>query len=210
MRGFDKYTLAQAQLSNQHIPPFMNIPANDTTADIAYRRVTVTGRFINKHVFITPRSHQGMNGSYIYSLFATLGGHLVYVHRGWKQIDIDDYTRLLTQVDEETPKGQRSISGSIQRIAGPSPFVQETTRVAIADGSQAIVASSMYSGLLEAGMSSFYIALTDAAPMLFVAVAHQVKTISVHRHFAYALQWFAIAVLIALLLFFYRKRIFAL
>lgn len=80
----------------------------DAVQDWEYRRVTLTGKYVDRYpFFLQPRTYKGQNGYHVVMLFDIYKGGKVFVNRGWIP---QDYPRKKLNV----PALRRTIEGVVQ------------------------------------------------------------------------------------------------
>jgi surfeit locus 1 family protein len=73
-----------ATRQSQMSAPAIELPATPDPADLEYRRVTLTGRFLHdRELFLGGRTHGGVVGFGVVTPLALSEGREILVHRGW-------------------------------------------------------------------------------------------------------------------------------
>lgn len=64
--------------------PLKSFPAEEAWQDAEYRKLEITGQFLNNHAFpVGPRTEKGRNGFHLFVPFQTAAGETIMVNRGW-------------------------------------------------------------------------------------------------------------------------------
>ncbi|MDF1481226.1 SURF1 family protein [Extensimonas sp. H3M7-6] len=171
--------------------------AREEVEPLLYRSVVLTGRWLPAHtVYLDNRQMQGRPGFFVCTpLQLEPGGAVVFVQRGWVPRNFEARTQL-PQV--QSPPGLVQVQG---RLAPPPSRLFDFGRSAAAPGSSPIrqnldlAAYRAETGLpladwtvLQTGPASEGL-LRDWPPV----------ALGIEKHYGYALQWFGLSGLIALL-----------
>jgi surfeit locus 1 family protein len=200
-RGAQKTRLEQAVIERAQLQP---LPAEqlarqpDQADAQLHRRVAVTGRWLARHtVALDNRPLHGRAGFVIVTPLLLAPGDAVLVQRGWAPRDAQDRTRLPSF---DTPPGDVRIEARI------SPWPSHRFELAADQGPirQNLDAAQL---AREAGVGFRPLSLLQLdGPEGHDALVREWPAPSqdVWKHHGYALQWFALSVLIAGLTVWYR------
>lgn len=94
--------------------PHVQLPVSvDDPAAWAYRRVTVTGRFVHDKVIrLQPRTHNDRPGVHVVTLFHPAEGLPVFVNRGWLPQEQEDFPRPAGDVTLTAQIGMLPVAGT--------------------------------------------------------------------------------------------------
>lgn len=164
--------------------------------DLRFRAARVTGRFQNEHsVVLDNRPHQGRPGYHVLTPFR-VDGALVLIDRGWVPAD-PDRTQLPAI---PAVAGTLTLSG---QVAVPEPGFRLGASVLEGTGFPLRVQQLDFAELkplLGANLREFVVQLDAREPNGFVR-DWGVTGLNPDRHFAYAIQWFALGALLVVLYF---------
>lgn len=197
-RAAEKQVRYQAYADNQAAPPlaFASLAPTAAAVEHLWRRVRIDGHYLDQHVVLDNRVHQGRPGYEILTPFVADNGTTLLVDRGW--LALPDARATLPDV--LAPADPLVISGYI----GPEP----TVGIELGSGAaQAeIMSPNVYrvqsvklpglAALLERPLWPAIIYLDAAAPGA-LTVAWQQPGDGSARNQSYAVQWFAMAAALA-------------
>jgi len=167
----------------------------------AYRRVTASGRFLHdKELRIGPRTRQGRAGWQVVTPLARADGGIVLVDRGWVPDDRKD--------PRSRPDGQAAgpvtVIGVVNRKTARSPFAPDNDP-ARGDWFR-----------IDPPAMARSLGLPDVAPYWIVAARDRDRPVGPigddrvamppNNHLMYAITWYALAALLAVLAFVYWRR----
>lgn len=183
------------------LPPLDLTRDKDHTAATAYRRVTVSGRFLHaKELRMGPRVHHGNAGWKVITPLVRGDGGIVLVDRGWvPDSGKDPKTRQDGQVD-----GSVRLTGLVKTVSVRGPFVPDNDP---AKGDWYWVDPvSMAAHLKLSGVAPYWIvADRDAGRQVGPTGADQVA-MPANKHLGYAMTWYALAVSLVVLTLVYWRR----
>ena len=180
-------------------------------AELAWRRVTVRGRYGSPHVLLDNRVREGRAGYELLTPFTSDGGLRLLVDRGW--LPLAGGRAAAPQVD--APGGAVSLSGYL----GPPPV----SGITLSDGLPAVEwlatdIARVQQVHIDTGGRLAGVELNETlSPMIIYLDATaagardarwQLPGSGAERHQAYAVQWFAMAAILAAIgLWQWRKRV---
>jgi surfeit locus 1 family protein len=156
-----------------------------------HRRIRVTGQWIAKHtVFLDNRQMNGRPGLFVITPLRLAGSNdVIVVQRGWVPRDAADRTRLPPL---PTPAGEVSVTG---RLAPPPSRLYEFSRAASGPIRQNL---DMAQYAVDIGVPLAPLSLVqDAGPDDGLLRQWAPPAIDIHKHYGYAVQWFALCTLLA-------------
>ncbi|HEV7915199.1 MAG TPA: SURF1 family protein [Albitalea sp.] len=193
-RAAQKQALQQVLDQRSALPP---LPAQDlaTTSEAAavqsYRRIRLQGQWMDAFtVFLDNRQMNGRPGFFVVTPLKLAGsGETVVVQRGWAPRDALDRTRLPPVA---TPAGEVTIDG---HIAPPPARLYEFSAVASGPIRQNLdlAAYAADAGVRLAPLS----VVQDNGPDDGLSRQWPRPAVDVHKHYGYAVQWFALCALMA-------------
>lgn len=160
-----------------------------------YQPIQIKGTYLSHIFLLDNQHHQHQFGYNALSPLLLSNGKVILVDRGWVAADV---TRI--RVPEiEVPKGLINIEGAVyypgkkQWLLGPG-FEQKTQKTTIIE----LINTKILNQLLQKEIYPFIIRLNKEAPYGFVRDWAVVSMLP-ERHLAYAVQWFALALVILIL-----------
>lgn len=192
--------------------PPIALPAADTwptleAADLDYRPVTISGKFMpNQTVLVftslaEPRGTYGGPGYWVMTPFALETGGTVLVNRGFIPQDSRD---AYAQGSGATP-GVQTLSGIARRSEEPGPFTPATDA---ANRIEWVRDVDRLADLVDPSLAPFapvYVDLPAGEPGALPQGGETVLTLP-NNHLGYALTWFGFALLTPVLLAFWLRR----
>ena len=157
-----------------------------------YQRIRVTGRFLSQVVLLDNQHHRHEWGYHVLSALLLADGRVVMVDRGF--IDGDVTRQTLPSIDN--PRGIISLEGGVyyaskkQWLLGESVEKRQEDTIVIE-----LFDTKALSQFLHKSVYPFMIRLGEQEASGYVR-DWPVVAMSPERHYAYAVQWFAIAVVI--------------
>jgi surfeit locus 1 family protein len=194
-RAEQKLTLQQ-RVDARSREPELSLPATPVAAaDYAHRRVTVRGEFAPRHtVFVDNRVLRGLPGYHVVTPLRIRGGDIyVLVNRGW--IGVGPTRARLPQV--LTPTGEVALEGFA--VVPPERVYELAGEPGTGPVVQHLVLSRIQ-GRTGLTLQPIVLAQTSAASDGLARVWER-PDLGVDTHRAYALQWYAMGVLIMVLYF---------
>jgi cytochrome oxidase assembly protein ShyY1 len=198
-RAEEKAGLRNAFDAQQALPPALLGDLADTSADkLAYRPVQLTGRFRKGHYFLLDnRMNRGRYGNEVIGVFELADGMLALVNRGWLPAD-----PARTALPEVPPvPGEVTIRGQVYRAPG-KPYLLEEQKFA-KGWPRRVQALEMdkITAILGAGEDVLfpYPVRIDAGEACALVVDWKVVNTGPAKHIGYAVQWFVMSAVLALL-----------
>jgi len=197
-RAHEKQTRYQAFSDRQAAPPvaFETIAPDAPLSDSLWRRVTLRGHYLDLYVVLDNRVSQGRPGYEILTPFLTETGRTVLVDRGWLQLPDDRRTipDALAPADPTTLSGyigpEPTVGIDLEASAAQaeimSPQVFRVQRVKV-DGVASLLDRPLWPGIVY----------LDAQALGALAVDWQLPGDGSARNRSYAVQWFAMAAVLA-------------
>lgn len=195
-RAEEKALLAAAFERQQALPPAPLAQLwDEDSSRLAYRPVLLEGRYRpGQHFLLDNRMQQGKYGNEVLSVFELASGGLVLVNRGW--LPADSSRRVLPQV-ADVP-GELRLRGQVYVAPGePYLLADEAIPEAWPRRLQAVEMDKIAGSL--AGELFPYPVRIDSGEPGALAVDWQVINVSPAKHQGYALQWFSMAAVLALI-----------
>lgn len=195
-RADEKALLAAAFERQQSLPPAPLGSLNERAADeLAYLPVVLSGHFRKaEHYLLDNRMQQRQFGNEVLTVFVLDSGELALVNRGW--IPADPARQVLPEIGE--PEGQVRITGHIYVSPGkPYLLADEPIDAQWPRRIQAVEMEKI-AAITEGKLFPFPVRINaDQAGAL--AVDWQVINVSPAKHHGYAVQWFSMAAVLALI-----------
>ena len=194
-RAHDKLALQQ-QLSDaaQQAPLTLDAAALQQGAALEFRKVQLTGQFVDWPLALNNRPHKGQPGFYLVMPFRLDNSNThVLVARGWLPRNVADPLKLPPW---QTPTGVVTIEGVLKSSLGH--IMQLGTAEALKPG--AIVQNLQPAQFQQAsGLTTapFFIEQAGSEPDGLVR-DWPAPALGVEKHQGYAFQWYALAVMAAL------------
>ncbi len=208
-RAADKQTRYQAFTARHGAAPldFENIARDTPLSEYLWRRVSLRGHYLDQHVVLDNRSQQGQPGYEILTPFVADNGPTVLVDRGWVPLPDDRNTvpDVLAPADPTTINGyigpEPTVGIELEASAAQadimSPQVFRVQRVKIA-GVESLLDRPLWPGIVY----------LDANALGALRVAWVLPGDGSARNRSYAVQWFAMSLVLAAIGFWnlYAKR----
>jgi cytochrome oxidase assembly protein ShyY1 len=176
--------------------------------DSEYRRGVAQGQFDNKYtMFLDNQIYQGRAGYYVLTpLRLTRGKSAILVNRGW--VPSSSYRQQLPQVDD-TPHSLVTVRGTLRRPLQAPFFLGGKESWKSADWPKLIQYVDIKKLQLEVGypLQPLVLQLASDEPYGFVRQWPGFAA-SAQQHIAYAIQWFAMALIAVVLFIVLRRREF--
>lgn len=162
---------------------------------VQYQPIKVQGHYLPVVLLLDNQHHQHQFGYDVVSPLVMAGGRVVLVDRGWVAGDV---TRRVFPVIE-TPSGLIQVTGSAYYPSGKTWLLgqaleKKTANLAVVE----LLDTHLISQFLHKSVDPFIIRLGKDAATGY-AREWAVVAMSPERHYGYALQWFAIALVILIL-----------
>lgn len=199
-RAEEKARIGAAFEARQALPPApLGALLAQDAATLAYRPVTLTGRFREGQYFLLDnRLQQGRYGNEVIGIVELEGRPgVALVNRGWLPADASRRT-----LPEAPPvPGQVTLRGQVYIPPGDPYLLAET---ALAEGwpkrIQAVEMDRLAASLQLDGAEMFpHLVRIDPGETGALAVDWQVVNVSPAKHQGYAVQWFVMAVVLAII-----------
>jgi surfeit locus 1 family protein len=175
--------------------------------DNEYRRAIAKGRFDSAHtVFLDNQIHHGQAGYYVLTpLQLVRGARAILVNRGWVPMGLN--RQQLPKVD--TPHSLVAVCGSLRSPPQAPFFLGDEGSLQSANWPKVVQYVDVESLQAQLGYSLQPLVLQLAAdePYGFVRQWPAPPT-SVHQHIAYAIQWFAMALVVVVIFVVLHRRRF--
>jgi surfeit locus 1 family protein len=159
--------------------------------DERFARVTASGRYDTaRHILLDNQLWQGRGGVHVFTPFATTGGQVILVNRGWLPLPPD----RSAMPDVPTTVRATSISGILNVFPVPGRMVGEADELAPDRWPQLV--TYMNHGDIEralgVALEDRIVQLSPADPHGFEGREWKAAFMSSERHRGYAFQWFAL------------------
>jgi cytochrome oxidase assembly protein ShyY1 len=198
-RADEKNAIAAAFEAKQHQPPALLQDLESRSAqELAYQRVMLTGTFQPQYFLLDNRTVNGRYGNEVIGVLEVRDtGELALVNRGW--VAADAARRSLPDVPPI--KGEVSISGQVYVSPGkPYLLAQEELASGWPKRIQAVEVDKLAAAIGRPSAQVFpYPVRIDANEKGALYVDWPVVNASPAKHYGYAVQWFAMSVVLALL-----------
>lgn len=216
-RAAEKTALAAAwELRQQQAPVSLRTLQGRPSVELAYRPVRLMGEFLPEAQFLLDnRIYQGRYGNEILSVLRLAGSeHLVLVNRGW--ISADPGRQSLP--DAPPPAGQVTLDGHLYVPPGdPYLLAEQVLEPGWPKRIQAVQIP-----VLAAALAADTVVDEPGGPQLFpytvriradqpgaLTVDWQVINVSPAKHLGYSVQWFAMALALALVFLFRSSNLWS-
>lgn len=202
--GFWQLTRAaeKEQLDLDYLASQASMPADLSRLDLdaPLQRLRLDGQYEDKHLLIDNQTHSGRVGYRVVTLFRVADGRRFLIDRGWTEApanraDLPEIT---------TPMGPLRIVGTLWRNMGMTPLLGEdrwsegwpkrVQRLDVARAAASIEQVVPVEVRLEAGQPGGFVP-TPSTPV-----------ISAGTHYGYAVQWFGLAIALAVLFIIFGIR----
>ena len=196
-RAEEKLTLQQS-LELEQAKPAIAFEQYQNTADVnafSYREVTVMGHFlVNTYWLMENKVHQGQIGFEVLMPFMTDTGQMVMVNRGW--VPGLGYRDRLPEIT--TPENTQTLSG---RLVRPTQNTLLADAKVAQSGWPKLILESNFAHFEQALGHSLWPQILQLEPFSPGAFITQWQPINMTaaKHQAYAVQWFGLAIALAVL-----------
>jgi len=197
-RAHEKQARYQAFDDRQSAPPleFDSIASQAPLSDSLWRRVTLSGHYLDLYVVLDNRISQGRPGYEILSPFVSDGGRTVLVNRGWVPLPDNRATlpEMLAPADPTTISGyigpEPTVGIDLEDSAAQaeimSPQVFRVQRVKV-PGVESLLDRPLWPGIVY----------LDGNALGALTIDWQLPGDGSARNRSYAVQWFAMAIVLA-------------
>ncbi|MGQ9424845.1 SURF1 family protein [Gilvimarinus sp. F26214L] len=188
-RAEEKRVIEERFAARQQEPP-RPVSELDPTADLAFVRVTLSGRVDTKHQFLLDnRMHAGQVGYEVLVPVETSGGRWVIINRGWLKANPD---RRELPALAGLPR-ELQTSGSVY-VPDGEPFLLAEQSIKPDVWPQVIQAVEMdkFEQALQRELFPYVVRLDSGAPGALVTEWQAINQ-QPEKHVAYAVQWFTMA-----------------
>jgi cytochrome oxidase assembly protein ShyY1 len=195
-RAGEKAALAEDFARKQaQVPAPLATVAGASAAELAYLPVRVRGQYLEEYFLLDNRMRERKYGNEVVAVFSVDGGGLVLVNRGW--VAADPARRSLPLV--ATPAGVQEITGHVY-VAPGDPYLlgDQPLPAGWPKQVQAIEVDKM-SAALPGDLLLPYPVRIDSGQPGALAVNWQVINVAPEKHTGYAVQWFTMATVLALI-----------
>lgn len=191
---------ARADAQRARAPAVLGAAGPDATFEDEswdYRRVVATGRYLPLHYLLDNRTHRGAAGYHVLSplVFDEEGVRGVMVNRGW--IPLGSSREVLPETG--VPSGTLEVRGRSRRPGATFLLGEAGYRGDIWPRVVQSIDIGMMEETLRVDLLPFVIELDRGDPHGFEREWRPHGGLTPHRHRAYALQWFALALTLAII-----------
>ena len=192
-RAEEKKQILKAEAKFAKEPP--SIWTAEMTMPRQYQRITVEGSYLPQFFLLDNQHHQHQFGFHVFSPLVLNSGEVVLIDRGWVAGDVTRQTWPKLSI----PKGSLRLTGSAYYasnknwLLGPS-YEQKGKNLTIIEG----IDTKLVGQFLHKSIYPFIIRLNKNEAQGYVR-EWAVVSMPAERHYAYALQWFALACVILIL-----------
>lgn len=186
-RAEEKQQLIAAEAKQAQRPPLswqagMELPKQ-------YQNLVLRGHYLPQLFLLDNQYNEHRTGYHVLSPFALNNNHLVLIDRGW--VENNDRTiipQIETRSNPQQLSGQAYFPSAKAWVLGPD-FEQKSKNTTIIER----IDSSLLAKLLHKSVYPFIIRLNENEPGGYVR-QWTVVNLPPQRHYAYAFQWFAMAI----------------
>ena len=167
----------------------------------SFRRVRVTGAFLHRHeLLVVPRTHAGSAGAHVLTPFRLDGGGVVLVNRGWvPNRRLDPARRVAGQIT-----GRVEVRGIVRADGRPSRWTPDNRPAQNVWYYVDVAAMLARAGLPES--PPFVIDAGPEANPGGYPRGGQTRTVLANNHLQYAITWYALAAVLAVIYILYQRR----
>lgn len=188
-RLFWKQAINESRLARVTAPPLEKLPEKFDPAQHQFRRVRLTGSFLNGHeLFLAARSLRGNPGWHLITPFAVSGGPTILVNRGWLPLS---HKPPETRPDSQIP-GATKIVGILRLPPGKNAFTPDNKPD---EGGWFWV--DLPAMAKRAGLKShpaYYIELLQGGTPGTYPLAAQSRIQARNEHLQYVITWYSLAI----------------
>ncbi len=200
-RLFWKQGLIEQRQTKAKAPVLDGLPADFSAGRDEFRRVRVTGRYLNdKEIYLAARSHRGNAGFHIVTPFALAGGGHILVDRGWVPLSVKDpIARAAGQIT-----GVTTVAGYLRATQKGGYFTPENTPGKNIWYSIDIPAVARATGLDD--LKPYFIE-ADGTPIPGgFPVGGQTRLELPNNHLQYVVTWYSLAIAGLVIYILYHRR----
>lgn len=192
-RADEKANMISAQKKRQDLAPTLWVPQQKLPAQ--YERIQLAGVYLPQVFLLDNQHHQHQFGYDVLSPLQLADGSVVLIDRGWIHGDITRRIFPMIQIPQDLIQlqGTTYFPSKNQWVLGPV-FEEKENEIVILERFE----EQLVSQLLQKAVYPFIIRLDKQDTHGFV---REWETVSMppQRHLAYALQWFAMALVILII-----------
>ena len=183
-------------------PPLDLTRLKDASAVMAYRRVTVSGRFLHeKELRIGPRPRRGRAGWQVITPLRRADGGIVLVDRGW----VPDERKDPRSRPEGQVAGPVRLTGFVKKVTARGPFTPDNDT---AKGDWYwIDPAAMAAHLKLSRVAPYWVAAARDRDRPVGPIGSDRVAMPVNNHLKYAITWYALAASLCILAFVYWRRV---
>ncbi|MSP48066.1 MAG: SURF1 family protein [Alphaproteobacteria bacterium] len=196
-----KEELIRAFAERVSAEPFTTAPAGRAVEEVEYRRIRLSGRYLNdREMFLAGRTFNGRGGWAVLTPFQAADGALVIVDRGWVPLDKKErQTRPQSLID-----GPTTVEGVIRRANIRNYFTPDNEPEKNLWFSADVEAMARRAGLPE--IRPYLVeGLRQPIPGGF-PVGGEIQVALRNDHLQYAVTWFALAVALVVIYVLYHLK----
>ena len=186
-RGYDKKALENTFSQRQSLPVETN--PGELNQNLYYRNIQISGIFGKKNFFVDNKTLNGKAGYVVFSPFTLADSKKILVSRGWIESDQRDSLPELS-----LPQTNLKLDGMIRPFS--KDFVLEDQAKQIANN---FIIQGLDKELME-DLSGYkflpYVFELSALSNLSLEPIWRPTSLKSTRHFGYAIQWFALALVV--------------
>jgi surfeit locus 1 family protein len=171
-------------------PEFEQLPSTIKASEFAI--VSLKGKFRSgKDILADNQIHEGQAGVHVYSVFETITGENILVNRGWLALPLSREPLPVI----ETPSSQVEIKGRIGNIPVPGRQLGQEKVLSKTQWPQLLTYPKLerISKALQLELYDWILFLDEDSPGGFAGRQWKPVFMSPDRHRAYAVQWYALA-----------------
>ena len=186
-RGYDKKALENTFSQRQSLPVETN--PGELNQNLYYRNIQISGIFGKKNFFVDNKTLNGKAGYVVFSPFTLADSKKILVSRGWIESNQRDSLPELS-----LPQTKLKLDGMIRPFS--KDFVLEDQAKQIADN---FIIQGLDKELMEnlSGEKFLpYVFEMSALSSLSLEPIWRPTSLKSTRHFGYAIQWFALALVV--------------
>ena len=200
-RLFWKQDLIDQRQSRSEAPVLTALPTDFSASRDEFRRVTVTGRYLNdKEIYLAARSHRGNAGFHIVTPFALAGGGHILIDRGWVPLSVKEpFARAAGQISGET-----KVTGYLRATQTGGSFTPDNVPEKNVWYTVAVPAIAKATGLDD--LKPYFIE-ADGTPIPGgFPVGGQTRLELPNNHLQYVITWYSLAIAGLVIYILYHRR----
>ncbi len=197
-----KEEIVRAFAERVNAEPLMVAPAGRALDEIEYRRVRLSGRYLNDHeMFLAGRTYNGRGGWNVLTPFETADGAVVVVDRGWVPLDKRDRATRPQSLIE----GPTTVEGVIRRADVRNYFtpVNEPDR-------NLWFSADVEAMARKAGIPKVHPYLVEGLRQTIPGgfpVGGEIRVALRNDHLQYAITWYALALALVVIYVLYHLKL---